>query len=99
MQLKDCPACTHQVSLLALTCPQCGHPIAEPAKLAVAEVELRVKKSKLYHVIGSILILAGLLTIFLLGFTMKIRYVGAALATLGLPIYIYGSLASKWHRT
>ena len=41
MALINCPECSHQVSTLAKTCPQCGFPIANPVASTAPLLEVR----------------------------------------------------------
>lgn len=46
MALIPCPACAHQVSEAAPTCPNCGHPIAAPRQSTIKDALTRPESVK-----------------------------------------------------
>lgn len=56
MSLTKCPACANEVSMQALTCPQCGHPFRKRGDLANQSVIV---------IVGSIILVLLLVFFFM----------------------------------
>lgn len=51
MSLTHCPACKHEVSVAAVVCPRCAHPLQGLANAVVEKTSKRLKKQRLWAVL------------------------------------------------
>ncbi|MDY0117646.1 MAG: zinc ribbon domain-containing protein [Sulfurimonadaceae bacterium] len=109
MALIECPECKNQVSEYALTCPNCGTPIARTEEnksdgdAHSTKQELN-KKFKLYTIISSVLFWVGII-VFLINFKNNnesndlkvVMIASASLAIIGLVWYLVTKVRTWWN--
>ena len=100
MALIPCPLCERQVSEMAASCPQCGHPVAMPkfssAPLAASPEPTTIEQtSKLYKAAQ----LAGVVGICTGAafYVANSLGVGVLLMSGGAVLYGYGRVGAWWN--
>ena len=93
MALIICPECGAEVSDRAPACPSCGYPLVEDGHPTIRERSTPLGASKRNPIIGTVLIIVGLLSIllgiFLMGFIFGIIFVISGIIELGAGVRFF----------
>ena len=102
MALLSCPECSREVSSAAVTCPQCGYPIADiNASTSADKVQLVEQTSKNIKMQAALAFLVILISIPILYFGLDhniglIKFLGYIILGAGFLWFAYAAVMQWW---